>query len=336
MKNYPEQIKMLRDLRDSKSISESEFQTMLEILLQEVDGQNDQFEEHTADSKHKTTKQKRNVKQEPTIPLEPAINSDSEIATLKQSAKSIILGAQLYNLLYGFILLGVFFLWRAVLTKEGFWEQFVFFCFLSFLFGTIYESKFTAWIYGNFSALLNLSLYSQRKLSEELKVDDPVYLYVSDSRNADAQRVLNKIIQYFFLYRFAIVIVYKILINTVFEPIILLEKLLFFEALSRLGNFFYYELLILLCIKLYLAFKSLKSGFKLKKELYESLTNAKSKKTSELNPQLQFFIVNKQNMYFGPFSLSQIKMFMGLKLISKEIPIKNGYGTTVERMQFLR
>ena len=333
MKNYPEQIKMLRDLRDSKSISESEFQAMLKILLQEVDGQNEQLNTIAENSGNKRTKQK---KQEEQIHFEPTINSDSEITSLKQKATTLILEVQLYNSLYGCLLFGVFMFWQQLVRTEGFWVQFIFFSLLAFLLGTIYESKFTAWIYGNFSALLNLSLYSQRKLSEELKVDDPVYLYVSDSRNADAQRVLNKIIQYFFLYRFAIVIVYKILINTVFEPIILLEKLLFFEALSRLGNFFYYELLILLCIKLYLTFKSLKSGFKLKKELYESLTNAKSKKTSELNPQLQFFIVNKQNMYFGPFSLSQIKMFMGLKLISKEIPIKNGYGTTVERMQFLR
>jgi hypothetical protein len=333
MKNYPEQIKMLRDLRDSKSISESEFQAMLEILLQEVDGQNEKLNTKTKNSGIKRTKQK---KQEEHVLFEPIINSDSEITSLKQKTSTLILGVQLYNLLYGGLLIVLFLFWQQFVSAEGFWEQFIFFCLLSFFLGTHYESKFSAWIYGNFSALLNLSLYSQKNLSEELNVENPVYQYVSNSRNVNAQYVLNKIIQYFFLYRFGIFITYTILVKTLINPITLLGKILFFEGLSRSGNFFYYEILILTCIKLYLVFKSLNSGVKLKKELYESFAKLNSKKISELNPQLQFFFVNAQNLYFGPFSSSQIKIFMGLKLISNETPIKNGYGTQVEITQFLR
>jgi hypothetical protein len=335
MKNYPEQIKMLKELRDSKSISESEYQDMLEILLKELEEQNEQLKEQANNSTKQTTIPNK-TPTEDFIPFSGAINSEAEIATLLVKSKSLIQATKIYSLLYGCFLIGIFIFWHQLLSQEGFWEQFVLFSLLVFLLGTIYESKFTASVYENFSALLNLSIYSKRKLYEKLHVDDPIYLYISDARNADAQRVLNKIIQYFFLYRFGIVIVYKILVNTFIDRILLLEKLLFFEGLSRSGNLFYYELAILIGIKVYFVIKSLRSGESFKNELKSSFSKEETRKISSQAPDTQYFFPNEQHSYFGPFSRKQVKHFIGLKLILDEDAIKNGYGTTVEKVQFVQ
>ncbi len=332
MKNIPEQIKMLKELRDSKSISENEFQDMLDILLNQLDEQNEEIEESPfvkENSGATEIDQKNND-------FEPIMNSEAESKLIFQDAKKMIFASQIYTTLYGLFLIGTFLFWHELMRKEGFWEQFIIFSFLTFLLGTIYESKLTAWLYKNFSAVLNLTIFSKRKINENLNVDDAVYLFISDSRNADGQRVLNKLIQYFILYRFGLVLLYKIAVNTFLDRIIPLEKALFFEQLSTSGMLFYYELLLLIGIKLYLVSKAFNSGLSLKNELAVSFSKPEIHKVSALNPQLQFFITNEKPSYFGPFSRNQVKQFIGLKLTFDEKAIKNGYGTTVEKVQFVQ
>lgn len=332
MKNIPDQLKMLKDLRDSGSISESEYEKMLEILLQELGEQNEQLKEQVAYSSQETTF--KGDAPEPSL-FEPSINAESETQSLFKKAKRAINAAQIFTVIFGIFLVSAFTLWHKFFSKEGFWEQLVFFTAIIFLLGTVNESKLTAWIYKQFSAILNLTIYSKNKIQENIHVDDPSYVYISDYRNADAQRVLNKIIQYFFLYRFVLIIIYKVLVNLFLERIILFEKIVFFEQLEISGIIFYYELLILICIKLYLILKAYHGGFKLKNELVFSFSKTEMKKTHDLNPQLQFLIPNETGNYFGPFNRNQMKLFIGLKLVKTDQQMKNGYGTNVEPYQFV-
>jgi hypothetical protein len=330
MKKYPDQIKMLRDLRDSKSITDMEYQEMLEILLKELHEHNDEIKEPSHNIED--VKDSKNIE----FAKENIKTNNILLDSILLHAKSLVNAAQIYTLVYGCFLVAIYISWIKIADDAGFWEQFIFFTFLSFLLSSIYESKITSWCYINISKVLNTVLFSDRKLNYQIHVDDPVYLFISDPKNADAQRVLNKIIRYFILYRYGTLILYKILVTAFIDRIVIIEKIIFFETNNKASHLFYYELLVLLCIKLYLLFKALNSGNQLKKALIASFTKEASKKMSELNPQLQFFVMNEQKKFFGPFSTFQIKTLMGLKLISNETHITNGYGSTVDRMQFLR
>lgn len=332
MKNYPEQIKMLRELKDSKSISNKEYQEMLEILLNDLHKHNEEIKE----SSHNIGDVKETKFKNIVFAKENTETNNIQLDSILLNAKSLVYSSKIYTLIYGSFLVFIYFSWINIADDAGFWEQFIFFTFLNFLLSSIYESKITSWCYLNVSKVLNTVIFSNLKIKSQIHVDDPVYLFIADPKNANAQRVLNKIIRYFVLYRYGTFILYKILVTAFIDRIVIIEKIIFFETYNKSSNLFYYELLVLLCIKLYLVFKALNSGNKLKMALIASFTKEESRKMSELNPQLQFFVMNEQKKFFGPFSTFQIKTLMGLKLISNETHITNGYGSTVDRMQFLR
>jgi hypothetical protein len=321
MKNIPEQIKMLKELRDSESISNIEYQEMLDIILSDLEDNTNHI--HAEGNEHLLN----NNQEDLDISLFPL--STGDYSSLYNGILNVLFSAQLYNLLFLGLICCIIFLWEILVAENGFWENYLFFFIVIGTTSTVIEARIVTNLYQFLTSTFN-NLFSKFIDLKTLVGDNYSILNCFNGSGFSKNwNRFNTFLKYFVLYRFYLILFYELIIVNLFRPISLFENFIAFEKNDKSGQLIYFEMMLFLSVKVLQLVLAFKNSYNFLQQVKTTYNDSTIQTTNSLNNQLKFYVEYENLQYKGPLNHEQIKLLRKLNVVKKDRLIKNGYGTSV-------